>query len=144
MSLSQNPHFRGKVSKSGRFQGLQQHASFFRSAREKKLSHRECVSATPSQPPTSRSFAGRVACLLPKPMACLHTTKPFLPSLFLYSVHCKPGDAYVTTHFVCSGKDPIFHTIKSRWAAVIEKLSEAMSTREPRRGSRLPDTLQTP
>lgn len=77
-------------------------------------------------------------------MACVHTAKPFLLSLFLCSVRCKPGDAYVTTHFVCSGEDPIFHTIKSLWAAVLEKLSDLTSTREPRRGSRLPDTLQTP
>lgn len=77
-------------------------------------------------------------------MACVHKAKPFLPSLFLCSVHYKPGDAYVTTHFVCSGKDLIFYSTKSHWAAVIEKLSDLMSTREPRRGCCLPDTLQTP
>lgn len=99
-----------------------------------------------SPPPPGPLLAELRVCSLgeAKPMACVHTAKPFLPSLFLCSVHCKPGDAYVTTHFVCSGKDPIFHTIKSRWAAVIEKLSDPTSTREPRRGSRLPDTLQTP
>lgn len=79
-----------------------------------------------------------------KLMACVHTANPFLPSLFPCSAHCKPGDAYVTTHFVCSSEDPTFHTIKSLWAAVLEKLSDPSSTREPRRGSRLPDTLQTP
>lgn len=84
-----------------------------------------------SPPPPGPLLAELRVCSLgeTKPMACVHTAKPFLPSLFLCSVHCKPGDAYATTHLVCSGKDPILHTIKSRWAAVIEKLSDA--TRVP-------------
>lgn len=56
------------------------------------------------------------------------------------SVHCKPGDTHVTTHFVHSNKDPIFHTI-SLWASVIEKSSDLTGTWEARRDPCLPDIL---
>lgn len=56
------------------------------------------------------------------------------------SVHCKPGDTHITTHFVHSNEDPIFHTI-SLWVSVIEKSSDLTGTWEARRDPCLPDIM---
>lgn len=139
MPLSQNPTLgvrsanQGylRVSSNGLLSSEMSGKAFLRGMCFSKWDAAECLPIpAPSLPVLCWLSCGFP--LLEKPMAYVHTAKPFSLSLFLCSVHCKPGDAYITTHFVCSNKDPIFHTIKSLWAAVIEKPSDP--TREPRRG----------